>query len=94
MPLLFLNLFFMVNILCWNCRGLNKPFKRRLLSDNLKSNNIDIVEIQETKMEKINECSLLAISYSITHWITKSSEGNFGGLLVGINISLFSILQT
>jgi hypothetical protein len=45
-------------------------------------------------MEEIKERSLLAISSSITHWITKLSEGNSRGLLVGINISLFFILQT
>jgi hypothetical protein len=84
----------MVNIFCWNRRGLNKPTKRRLLSHNLKSNNTDIVGIQETKIEEIKERSLLAISSSITHWITKSSESNSERLLVGINISLFSILQT
>jgi hypothetical protein len=45
-------------------------------------------------MKEIKERSLLALNSSITHWITKSSEGNSDGLLVGINISLFSILNT
>jgi exonuclease III len=47
----------MVNIFYWNRRGLNKPSKRTLLSHNLKSNNIDILGIQETKMEEIKESS-------------------------------------
>jgi hypothetical protein len=45
-------------------------------------------------MEEIKDRSLLALSSTITHWIVKSFEGNFGGLLVGINISLFSVLNT
>jgi exonuclease III len=84
----------MVNIFCWNYRGLNKPSKRHLLYQNLKLNNIDIVGIQETKMEEIKYHSLLALSSTITHWIVKSSEDNSGGLLVEINIPLFSILHT
>jgi hypothetical protein len=59
----------------------------------LKDHRIDIVSIQETKMENIKDGFLLALSTSITNWIVKPSLDNSGGILVGINTSLFSILQ-
>jgi putative Mn2+ efflux pump MntP len=54
----------------------------------LKDHRIDIVSIQETKMENIKDGFLLALSTSITNWIVKPSLDNSGGILVGINTYL------
>jgi exonuclease III len=45
----------MVNILSWNCRGLNQSKKKSLLCDILKDNRIEIVGIQETKMKEVSD---------------------------------------
>jgi exonuclease III len=82
-----------VYILCWNCRGFNKPKKRTLLKKNIKENQIDILGLQETKMENFTDRILNNLASNITKWIVKKSIGNSGGILVGINISLFSILD-
>jgi hypothetical protein len=83
----------MVNFLSWNCHDFNKAKKCELLKTHLKDHKIDIVSIQEFKMETIKDCTLIALSSSITEWITKPSIENSGGILVGINTSLFAIFQ-
>jgi hypothetical protein len=44
-------------------------------------------------MKIIKDRILVALGSSITEWIVKSSEGNSGGILVGINTFLFTIIQ-
>ena len=41
----------MSRILSWNIRGLGNPLAKRILKDILIHNKIDIVGIQETKLE-------------------------------------------
>lgn len=84
----------MVNILSWNIRGLGSSIKKRALKEILYHNQIDIVGIQETKLESFSSRTLNALSNTVTHWTTKSSNGASGGLLLGINESKFWILNT
>lgn len=85
----------MVNILSWNARGLGSADKRRALKDFLSINRIDIVGVQETKKsENFSSRTLNALSSTITHWISKPSNGASGGLLLGIDDSKFWILDT
>lgn len=84
----------MISIFCWNARGLGLSNKRRALKELLLTHNIDIVAIQETKRESIPTRQLNALSNNITFWLYKSSLGSSGGILVGINDSKFSIIDT
>lgn len=84
----------MVRFLSWNARGLGSSSKRRALKDTLTFNNIDIVGIQETKKESFTTRTLTTLSHSITHWITKCATGASGGLLLGLDDSKFSILDS
>lgn len=84
----------MINILCWNARGLGIPHKRRALKDLIYFNKIDIVGIQETKKDSFSSRILKALSPSITFWLYKSSIGSSGGILLGINESKFEILDS
>ena len=47
-----------MKITTWNVRGLNAPNWKRLLKQNLKSFNSDIVFIQEIKLNKLEEIQL------------------------------------
>lgn len=38
-----------MNILNWNCRGINSPRTRHSLKDLILDNNIDLIALQETK---------------------------------------------
>ena len=45
---------FSMKIISWNARGLGSSNKRRVVKDFLRSENLDVVMIQETKNEKCN----------------------------------------
>jgi hypothetical protein len=57
------------------------------------NNHIDIIEIQETKMKEFSDRILHKLSLSINFWLFKYALGNSGGLLLGVNDSLFDILN-
>ena len=84
----------MVKLLNWNIRGLGTSVKRRFLSDILKDNSIDIVGIQETKKEQFKSRTLHALSFYINQWIVKPSVGASGGILLGYNDSLLSLISS
>jgi exonuclease III len=52
----------MVNILCWNCRGLGKTNRRSLLKEYIVDNKIDILGIHETKVEFLSDKTLNFVS--------------------------------
>ena len=43
-----------IKILSWNVRGVNDPDKRRVIKSFLRSNSVDLVYIQETKVQQMN----------------------------------------
>lgn len=70
-----------------------KSKRKYLLKEYLVDNKIDILGIQEIKYKKFSERTLNFLSHSISTWYFKPSIGNFGGMLVGVNIDIFSILD-
>ena len=70
----------MMNLVSWNCRGLGNPTKAEAIKDLMKMEPIDILMLQETKIEGH---ALLEISS--TKWNKRagkavSSRGTSGGL--------------
>ena len=43
-----------IKILFWNVRGVNDPVKRRVIKSFLRSNRVDLVCLQETKVQQMN----------------------------------------
>ena len=43
-----------IKILSWNVRGVNDPDKRRVIKSFLRSNSVDLVCLQETKVQQMN----------------------------------------
>ena len=41
-----------MKVTTWNARGLNAPSKKRLIKQNLKKFNLEIILIQETKLNR------------------------------------------
>jgi exonuclease III len=83
----------MVNVFNWNCRDFNKSKKKLLLTEYLHQHKADLIDIQETKIESVSERILTKLSSTITCWVIKPSQGNSGGILVGINDSLYQVLD-
>jgi hypothetical protein len=83
-----------MHILRWNCRELGNSQRKRLLKDYILDQHIDIVAVLETKLESLPSRTLNFISIYISNRIFKPSEGNSGDILVGINESFYSVLDT
>lgn len=86
----------MANIFNWNCRGLGQLKKRKLISDYILEHKIGILSIQETKIENFRDRTLNSICKGNMKWFYKSSEGtlgNSGGILAGIDSSIYDVLD-
>uniref|UniRef100_A0A452ZPN2 Endonuclease/exonuclease/phosphatase domain-containing protein n=1 Tax=Aegilops tauschii subsp. strangulata TaxID=200361 RepID=A0A452ZPN2_AEGTS len=42
-------------IICWNVRGLNNPAKRKVVREFLSSLKVNLVCLQETKLELVDQ---------------------------------------
>ena len=65
------SLCFPMKIISWNVRGLGSRNKRRMVKDFLRSENPDVVMIQETKKEN---CDRRSISWVIKWYIVRYSQ--------------------
>ena len=43
-----------IKILSWNVRGVNEPVKRSVIKSFLRSNRVDLVCLQVTKVQQMN----------------------------------------
>jgi mannosylglycoprotein endo-beta-mannosidase len=77
----------------WNIRVLGNPLAKCILKDILGQNKIDVVGIQETKLESFPYRFFSTLSSHINSWYFKPSIGSAGGILVGINDNLFDVLS-
>ncbi|KAK8578113.1 hypothetical protein V6N13_046970 [Hibiscus sabdariffa] len=81
-----------MRILSWNIRGLCSAMKKRYLRNVQRKNSVDMVLIQEAKMEKI--CSLLVAQIWVSDnfdFVFLPSVGASGGILVIWQCSIFSM---
>jgi hypothetical protein len=58
----------MVNIICWDCRGLGQVKRKRLLKEYICDNKVDILGIQKTKVESLLTITINFLSSSISSW--------------------------
>ena len=82
-----------MNILNWNIRGMNSPRKRQALSDYIVQYKVDIIAIQETKIEDFNNRILRALAPQFDLWIFLPSIGRSGGILFGGDSNKIDILS-
>jgi exonuclease III len=70
-------------ILSWNVRGLNEGSKCLKVRNLLKNWKVNIVCIQETKLDAMS-CSIVLNSWSCSHvdWCCLDSIGALGGILI------------
>lgn len=71
------------NILCWNVRGLNSKARQDVVRTLVSSSRVDVVCIQETKIEELSRGIILAaLGADLTHFVDLPSVGASGGILV------------
>ena len=72
-----------IKILFLNVRGVNDPDKRRVIKSFLRSNRVDLVCLQETKVQQMN--NIMARSLGVgrfLNWRALNAEGSVGGILL------------
>jgi hypothetical protein len=70
-----------MHIFCWNCRGLDKSQRKRLLKNYILDHNIDILDIQETKLETLPSRTINYFSIFISNWIFIVIKESFYSIL-------------
>jgi hypothetical protein len=76
----------------WNTRGLNKPGRLQCIADFIRSNRLDFVGFQETKMVVISDSFLQAVCKDM-NWKSVPAQGTAGGILVGVKHSFVDIVR-
>ncbi|RVW91468.1 Transposon TX1 uncharacterized 149 kDa protein [Vitis vinifera] len=77
------SLCFPMKIISWNVRGLGSRNKRRMIKDFLRSENPDVVMIQETKKENCDRRFVGSV-WTIRNkdWVALPASGASGGILI------------
>ncbi|RVW90394.1 hypothetical protein CK203_045761 [Vitis vinifera] len=77
------SLCFPMKIISWNVRGLGSRNKRRMVKDFLRSENPDVVMIQETKKENCDRRFVGSVwTVRNKDWVALPASGASGGILI------------
>ena len=72
-----------IKILSWNVRGVNDPVKRSVIKGFLRSNRVDLVCFQETKVQQMNIGMVRSLGVGwYLNWIALDAKGSAGGILL------------
>ena len=69
-----------MHIVSWNCRGLGNPSKDEAVKDLIKMVSLDVLLLQETKVDEKTLLSLSKMKWKKNTWIAVSARGSSGGL--------------
>ena len=72
-----------LRILSLNVRGANDSDKRKVIKASIKAQNVDLVYLQETKMQEMSKRIVRSLGVGrCLDWGVVNSKGAFGGVLV------------
>ena len=72
-----------VKILSWNVRGVNDSEKRKVIRNFIRTQRVDLVCLQETKIQGMNKDSVHSIGVGkFLEWKALDAEGTAGGILL------------
>ena len=72
-----------IRILSWNVRGANHCDKRKVIKALIKKNKVDLVCLQETKIQEMTRGIIRSIGVGrFLDWGTVDSRGSAGGIVV------------
>ena len=87
-------IFKMVVGFIWNSRGLNRPDKLLRTGDLIRDNHPDFICLSETKKDLFTTDQLLVLDkHDVFIWNWLPAIGTAGGILVGINSEIFSVVS-
>ena len=70
----------MMKIVSWNCRGLGGSRKVEAIKEIIKSERLDILLLQETKMSNVEAMALSCLFWKNSKGKAVSSKGASGGI--------------
>ena len=72
-----------IKILSWNVRGVNDPDKRRVIKNFLRTHRLDLVCLQETKVQEMNHVMARSLGVGrFLNWKDLNAEGSAGSILL------------
>jgi exonuclease III len=78
----------------WNCRGFGRKRKEEALKDIIRASKLDILLLQETKMDSQDLLKATTILWRISQGITESTRGASGGLGTLWNTMMFDLVNS
>ncbi|KAJ9704077.1 hypothetical protein PVL29_005385 [Vitis rotundifolia] len=83
-----------IRILSWNVRGANDKEKRQVIKSVIKSNKVDVVCLQETKIKEMSMGIVRSLGVGrFLEWRAINSRGAAGGVLVFWDNRLIQLLE-
>lgn len=83
----------MSNILCWNVRGFNQPFKSKEVKNLIKSRGIGLCGLVETHVAKVREVDIFNRMFRGWEWVSNSALCNRGTrIVIGWDPRRFEVL--
>ena len=72
-----------LKLLSWNVRGANNLDKRKIISNFVRSQRVDLVCVQETKIQDLSNACARSFGVGRFHdWKALEAEGAAGGILL------------
>ena len=72
-----------IKLLSWNVRGANNPNKRNVIRNFIRSQRVDLVCLQETKIQELTVAVVRSLGVGrLSEWRAMEAEGTAGGILV------------
>ena len=72
-----------VKIISWNVRGVNNLEKRKFIRNFIRTQRVDLVCLQETKIQGMNKALVHSIGVGrFLDWKASDAEGTAGGILL------------
>ena len=72
-----------LKLISWNVRGANNSDKRNIIRNFIRSQRVDLVCLQETKIQEMSAADARSLWLGrLVEWKVVVAEGNAGGILV------------
>ena len=84
-----------IKILSWNVRGVNDSDKRKVIKNLIRTNRVDLVCLQETKVQEMNFDMVCSLGVGrFLDWTAMNAEGSAGGILMFWDKRRMSMLES
>ena len=84
-----------IKLLSWNVRGANNPNKRIVIRNFIRSQRVDLVCLQETKIQELSSDVARSLGVGRAYeWRAVEAEGTAGGILVFWDTRKLELVET